>query len=348
MAIGAQQQQSFGTMLPFYHPTSIVALDDDPLFLESFAFHFGDDFICSTFTQPEQALVFFDECSRYQTFSETFFTSETGLLDSVGGNPGDQLIKMDGTLLAKLMGDASRFQQISVLVVDYAMPGMNGVEVCRHLKGHPARKILLTGKAGEETAVKAFNEGVIDCFLMKQMADLPRVLEQEIRQLQRKYFTELTAPIQMALSFQSRNLANHAGFNNHFLKLFEARGVVEYYHHATPSGIMMISDDGEVMFLVVQDGETLRSAVEIAIDQNAPGELINLLESRTIVPLFPGSEHAYQTRFAETWRNHVWPAQVIPGEPELYLSLISGGDVAPHIASKISTFAAFREERDTA
>jgi len=333
-------------MLPFYHPTSIVALDDDPLFLDSFAFHFGDEFVCNTFTQPEDAISFFEKRSPHQLPGNAFFSSETGLIDSVGLAPGDQLIKMDGGLLAGLMGNAHRFEQISLLVVDYAMPGMNGVDVCRRLKGHPARKILLTGKAGEGTAVKAFNEGLIDCYLMKQMADLPRIIDQEMRQLQRKYFKAMTGSIQMALGVQEPNLTAHAGFDDYFLKLFDARGIVEYYRSTRPSGVVMITDDADLMFLVVQDAETMRSAVEIARDQSAPSELISLLESGTVLPLFPESEHMYRPELADRWRDHVWPAQRIAGTPELYVSLIQGDDAAPHITSSVATFAAFRDAHD--
>ena len=43
-------------MTPFYHPTSILVLDDDPLFLESVDFQFSDELSCQTFTRPDAAL----------------------------------------------------------------------------------------------------------------------------------------------------------------------------------------------------------------------------------------------------------------------------------------------------
>ena len=43
-------------MTPFYHPTSILVLDDDPLFLESLDFQFSDELSCQTFTRPDAAL----------------------------------------------------------------------------------------------------------------------------------------------------------------------------------------------------------------------------------------------------------------------------------------------------
>ena len=43
-------------MTPFYHPTSILVLDDDPLFLESLDFQFSEEVSCQTFTRPDAAL----------------------------------------------------------------------------------------------------------------------------------------------------------------------------------------------------------------------------------------------------------------------------------------------------
>ena len=43
-------------MTPFHHPTSILVLDDDPLFLESLDFQFSEEVSCQTFTRPDAAL----------------------------------------------------------------------------------------------------------------------------------------------------------------------------------------------------------------------------------------------------------------------------------------------------
>ena len=64
------------------------------------------------------------------------------------------------------------------------MPKMTGVEFCRAIRGLPVKTILLTGKASLETAISAFNEGVIDCFLQKQDSNVSTALRREIKRLQ--------------------------------------------------------------------------------------------------------------------------------------------------------------------
>ncbi|MFT3741115.1 MAG: response regulator [Gammaproteobacteria bacterium] len=60
-----------------------------------------------------------------------------------------------------------RFAQPSVVVIDYDMPKINGIDVCRMLPDISVKKIMLTGKAGNKTGVGAFNEGLIDQFIVK-------------------------------------------------------------------------------------------------------------------------------------------------------------------------------------
>jgi len=57
----------------------------------------------------------------------------------------------------------------AVVVSDYAMPGMNGVEVLRKVKAHAPNtvRIMLTGYANMDNAIQAINEGSIFRFLSK-------------------------------------------------------------------------------------------------------------------------------------------------------------------------------------
>ena len=55
--------------------------------------------------------------------------------------------------------NSERFAQISVVITDYAMPEMDGVDFLRQIKHSEIKRILLTGVADEKIAVKAFNWG---------------------------------------------------------------------------------------------------------------------------------------------------------------------------------------------
>ncbi len=67
--------------------------------------------------------------------------------------------------------NANRFDEVITLVLDYAMPGMTGLEVFKKLNKLSVRKILLTGEAGLDLALEAFNEGIIYKFILKNTPD---------------------------------------------------------------------------------------------------------------------------------------------------------------------------------
>lgn len=67
--------------------------------------------------------------------------------------------------LERLHADPSSFD---IVVVDYGLPGMSGLDVCRELldKEVPLPLVILTGKGSEELAVEALKAGVSD-YLIK-------------------------------------------------------------------------------------------------------------------------------------------------------------------------------------
>jgi len=177
-------------MTPFYHPTSILVLDDDPLFLESLDFQFSDELSCQTFTRPDAALEHLRaQASQHPDFSRYFKDCSDMDLGSEARH-GDRLLRLQLSELRSMVDDRSRHQRVSVAVVDFDMPKMTGVEFCRAIRALPVKTILLTGKAGLETAIAAFNEGLIDSFLQKQDSNVSAALRREIEQL---YPKELAA-----------------------------------------------------------------------------------------------------------------------------------------------------------
>ncbi len=96
---------------------------------------------------------------------------------------------------ALMENNGPRNPKVSVVVVDYAMPEMDGLEFCRRVsKVNPyIRKVMLTGKADEKLAVEAFNKGDIHYFLRKDSPDLAREINRALDKAQRDYLLEVRA-----------------------------------------------------------------------------------------------------------------------------------------------------------
>ena len=75
----------------------------------------------------------------------------------------------------------SRFALAQVGVVDYAMPAMSGLRVLGELSRWPGSRILLTGQVDEQLAISAFNRGLINQFVPKQLPDIRQRLTEAIQ-----------------------------------------------------------------------------------------------------------------------------------------------------------------------
>jgi len=309
-------------MTPFYHPTSILVLDDDPLFLESLDFQFSDELSCQTFTRPDAALEHLRaQAGQHPDFSRYFRDCSDMDLGSEARH-GDRLLRLQLSEVRSMVDDRSRHQRVSVAVVDFDMPKMTGVEFCRAIRDLPVKTILLTGKAGLETAIAAFNEGVIDCFLQKQDVNVSGALRREIRRLQAEYFAGISDPIKRALELRKPSFFTDPSFVKLFKEVSEKNGIVEHYVCANPPGIMMRDADGNESFLLVSDVDSAASQCEIAENQSAPPDMVQLLRSRQVQAWFPTQEGFYHPDFESDWARYIWPAQLLPGSGSWSYSFI--------------------------
>jgi len=309
-------------MIPFYHPTSILVLDDDPLFLESLDFQFSDELSCQTFTRPDAALEHLrSQESQHPDFGR-YFKDCTDMDLGSEGRHGDRLLRLQLSELRSMVDDQSRHQRISLAVVDYDMPKMTGVQFCRAIKDLPVKTILLTGKAGLETAISAFNEGVIDCFLQKQDSNVSVSLRKEIDRLQEAYFADISDPIRCALALQKPCFISDPSFIRLFNEISEANNVVEHYVCASPPGVMMLDADGNESFLMISDVDTTKSQCQIAESHSAPPDMLQLLRTGKAQAWFPTNEGLYHPDFEADWARYIWPAQLLPGSGSWSYSVI--------------------------
>jgi CheY-like chemotaxis protein len=309
-------------MTPFYHPTSILVLDDDPLFLESLDFQFSEEVSCHTFTRPDAALEHLrSQAAQHPSFARYFRdVSDTGPDSEL--RFGDLLLRLQLSELRSIIDDQNREQRVSVAVVDYDMPKMTGVEFARAIRDLPVKIILLTGKAGLETAIGAFNEGVIDCFLQKQDSSVTHALRREIKRLQDEYFKEISAPIQSALALQTPSFFDDPTFLELFREVSEKNGIVEHYICAAPPGVMMRDADRNESFLFISDTENTDTQCEAAESKGAPDDMVRLLRARKAHAWFPTQSGLYHPDYRANWTRFIWPAQAMPGSSRWSYSFI--------------------------
>lgn len=296
-------------LLPLYHPTTCLVIDDDRLYLDSFNYNYADVTLCATEHRPEQAIE-----RLLKDAERSGLTIDEANLAPVGdGEAGDPVVRLPASRIAAMARDPARFSRFSVAIIDFAMPSMTGVELCRKIKHLPVKKVLLTGKTGDSTAVAAFNEGLINLFLVKHDPDLPGKLRRIIRELQYGYFKDLTAPLEPIARLEDTAFLDDPGIASWYHKFSESIRAVEHYLLLSPPGLMLAGEGGEVTIAWISNQDRMRAQVEIAIEEGAPEALVKELRAGGVILACPTPGGFYEQKHVSDWRKYVLPCEEIMG-----------------------------------
>jgi CheY-like chemotaxis protein len=232
------------------HPCTWFFLDDETRFLESVALVVPADQPISLHDVPVALL----------DLLRKLYTSLA---------PSNLEVVLDLDDAWGIINNPNRFSLPSVLVVDYAMPSIDGLEFCQELADIPIKKILLTGVADEKIATNAFNDGLIDRFIRKSDQNALEDLLKHSRELTGLVMEE-RFPFQ-GIDEDLRNLFQRSTQSRQFQKFLFEYSIVEHYLCTNPCGILGVDKKGKASFFALDRSvepenlryapDTIRSAV---------------------------------------------------------------------------------------
>ena len=294
---------------PFYFPTTVAIVDDSPDFLANLSLNLDPMLAFRLFDSPSATFAALNSEHAISPGPERFFSiyqhREEHSFDH-------HVIDLNMSRIHREVFNARRFERYSVVVVDYDMPEIGGLEFCRRIAHSPMRKVLLTGKADEKVAVQAFNEGIIDRFVLKQDPSATTLLQETIREMQEDYFQDISRMMEDALNIGPLHFMRDPFFADVFRKICEELRIVEFYLCSSPDGILLVDGDGAVTLLLVCSDEAMRMHYEVAFDNAAPAALLDELIKGGIVPYFWRSRGLYSSQYFD-WRGYVHPAHECNG-----------------------------------
>ncbi|WP_245964694.1 response regulator [Trinickia dinghuensis] len=303
---------------PFAFPTTVGFVDDSADFLANLSLQLDARLAFRFFNSAEHALNAIN-CAEAQSPSVDRFLSRYH--DRTEQSDAQEVIAMRVDAISQQVRNARRFECTSVVVVDYDMPGMNGLEVCRRIT-HPAvKKIVLTGKADEHLAVKGFNEGIIDRFIRKQDPDAITALNEAIDEMKEAYLRHTQRTVADALALSEYRFLNDPAFAAKAREIFRERDIVEHYLCVGPSGLLMLDGAAVPYLLAVYPEDALRATREIAAELDAPAEFLAELDEHRSVPYFWESDGLFPIG-RESWREYMHPAFVVQGQERYTCALI--------------------------
>lgn len=301
-----------------YFPSTVVFVDDSREFLMNFTLQLDDSLAYRIFDTPYGAL---DAIYAQQKQSEHLSQRcVSEYLESNTWPMTNQTVNVDLAAIHYEAYNPQRFAEISVVVVDYAMPGMNGLEFCRRIENSSIHKILLTGQADERTAIEAFNQGIIHKFIQKNDPNVTEQIMHCIHQLQRRYFQQMSDMVTRMLAVNSPNCLQDAKFAEFFRQLRHDNNIIEFYLTENSGSFLMLDRFANPSYLVMKNQQDLKLHYDLALDNKAPQEVLDYLSSGEKIPCFWQSQ-GYQSEWTD-WSACLVPAQKLEcGETYYYAYL---------------------------
>lgn len=317
-------------LLPVYrHPALTVLVDDSRSFLDSIAFRLDRKMAHKAFDDAPAALDWLHQAG-WQPMRNANEIIQVGY-DGKTGNFKRRNASIDLDPIFRTVAERERFEMPAVLVVDYAMPGINGLEFCEAVAHLPCRKILLTGQASEKTAIDAFNRKLIDCFISKSDPEAMNQLEAAIGKSHRDYFNRQTSTLKDLLARHSYAFLADPAVAELVEQLYSRYRFVEHYLFPNPEGILFFDAQGNGTLMVMTTPEILISQFEIAQHENAPPALLSALKEFRLVPFFSDNGGFYREEIGDDWLQYCLPPQVCEGRETYYWALF---DLPRHYLKK--------------
>ncbi len=241
---------------PLFHRSgSTVFVDDDPDYLEMLGMVMPSHWQVELYSRPARFLErMADEPARWEADA----AHQLQMIDRAR-----QGHFMAPQILRYWADHPARYQLIKTCVIDYVMPGINGLQVLNTLLDWPGSRVLLTGQADEQVAIDAFNRGLIDQYIPKHADDISTQLMGKLRTLHQAAHARLNGQWRGTLSsaqYAWLQVPSVMGA----LREHSDRHWVEHVVLANPFGLLAMDAEGRCHWLQLEPADRLEELAEVA------------------------------------------------------------------------------------
>ncbi len=320
-----------------YFPTNVIFVDDNQRFLKSVKFKIDKNQHHVLYDNPEKALLYLQ--SEYKSNQNIGIFSDD--VESYDSSQIQSVFNFNVGKIVEHVLNPSRFDEISVLVTDYSMPTIDGIAFCKKIKHLPIKKILVTGEADEALAVAAFNEGIIDRFIFKNDPNFDAILKKYIEELKHAYFQEMTKNALNVLDHNKAFCFKNPALMDVFNKVLTEKNIVEYYLLNTTGSSLLLDENANTYWFIVQNEEDRGMYLDFAEDNEAPEALISELESGKKIIYLSDTDNTASIQ-GEEWESVAYPATKL--DESICYSLTKNISDSKIDTSKIISFADYLEK----
>lgn len=326
-----------------YFPSTTLFVDDNRDFLLNFVLQLDESVAYRIFDEPIRALDYVNnkrcELGVLQNHRCLQAYADARTQSAVGQN-----LDLDLAAIHSEVYNPNRFAEVSVVVIDYAMPSMNGLEFCRQIENSNVKKILLTGQADEKLAVEAFNEGLIHRYIKKNDVHATDRIMKSIHELQGDYFHLMSDAIERLLPISKPSCLQDENYIRFFQQFIKHNRITEYYLADHSGSYFLLDDDANVSFLIVKNEEEMNRCYNWALEQGVQERVLEQLKTREKIPNVWHSSTS--TTSVIDWDKNLFPASRFTANDTYYYSHIRSNDWMNIRQPKILSYQRYLEELD--
>lgn len=302
----------------YYYRTTLLTLDDDPLFTTTITTLLGNEFQVKSFAKPEELLQYLAQyqqppasknlvrdCSEHDHYNTAQHT----------------LVDVDITALYQQTMMQNNINEISVIVSDFDMPEMNGVEVFKRITHIPAKKILLTGGSNQEIAIDAFNDNIIDRYIQKNSFNIADEIRKQARILAAAYFIDQSKPLLHHLEARRPSPLTDIHFADFFQRWCLENHINEYTLIDKNGSFCVRDKHQNERYFIVHTDDSLNDFIELNDEGEVAANHLADIQARATIPFFGAGIDSWEIE-AKHWHQHFHPATHLQGRTAYYWSVI--------------------------
>ena len=317
---------NFQKIPALFRPTEIIVVDDDSSFLEGFLFFIPDDIKCRTFQHPQLAIDYLNNPLLTSKHEEQYLTI----------NEEQEEYPTIDINIYKEIYNKNRFNEVSVLVADYSMPRLTGIELCNSIENKRIKKLLLTGEASNELAVQAFNNNEIDKFLLKKAKNIYGPLLKYIIDLQILYHEDLSYKSFPSFLMSGLDILKDDRYIHIFNNIIKKFEIVEFYILDENGSYIMLNDEGVITLFIVRKKSDIVEQVDFVKTFDVSQNIIDDLEQCKRFPFF-FSEDDFSVS-PENWEKYMHKCNKINDNSEYYYAIINNPSIYKFDEKEITSY----------
>lgn len=301
-------------LAPYFHPTTVVFVDDNEGFLRSLDLELPTTWAYRLFAEPDTAMAYLNQPPALSPLVDRCFKHHQD-------EHGRRSMTLDLSMIEQEINHLDRFARNSVVMIDYSMPLLNGLEFCSELTDPYLQKAMLTGVADEKVAVQAFNAKLINRFIPKNTSHSISDILAFTEELLHDYFAQHTARLVSTLTMNPPAFLLNKDVGRVFRRIMQKQRIIEYYLMHEPPGFLMLRADGSALRALIHDTAYRQRALTDARRLEAPPHILQALERRDYLLSYVDSPADYR-RGDYPWSDNLVAAETVKGAEEWSIGVV--------------------------